>query len=65
MITKTYQLETLSCPSCMEKIEGILRKTKGVTASEVMFNSSRAKVTFDESVVSSDEIKNTIEKLGP
>ncbi len=64
MITKTYQLETLSCPSCMEKIEGILRKTKGVTASEVMFNSSRAKVTFDESVVSSDEIKNTIEKLG-
>jgi len=64
MTTKTYQLETLSCPSCMAKIESVLKGTKGVTESEVMFNSSRAKVSFDESEISSEEIKNTIEKLG-
>ncbi|MBU5438770.1 heavy-metal-associated domain-containing protein [Tissierella sp. MSJ-40] len=64
MITKTYQLETLTCPNCMAKIEGALKKTKGVKESEVLFNSSRAKVTFEESIVDSEVIKNTIEKLG-
>lgn len=64
MATKTYQLETLTCPSCMAKIEGALKKTDGVNESEVLFNSSRAKVNFDESLVESDEIKSIIEKLG-
>lgn len=64
MITKTYQLNTLTCPSCMAKIEGALKRTKGVKESEVLFNSSKAKVTFDESIVESKDIKNTIEKLG-
>ena len=64
MITKTYQLETLTCPSCMAKIQGALKKTEGVKESEVLFNTSKAKVTFDESVVESKDIKNTIERLG-
>ncbi len=64
MTTKTYQLETLTCPSCLAKIEGALKKTAGVTESEVLFNSSKAKVSFDETVVSSDKIRETIESLG-
>ncbi|NLY55995.1 MAG: heavy-metal-associated domain-containing protein [Firmicutes bacterium] len=64
MTTKTYQLETLTCPSCLAKIEGALKKTAGVIESEVLFNSSKAKVTFDETVVSSEEIRKTIEALG-
>lgn len=64
MTTKTYQLETLTCPSCMAKIEGLLKKTEGVSASEVLFNSSKAKVTFDESILSSEDIKQKIESLG-
>lgn len=64
MTTKTYQLETLTCPSCMAKIEGMLKKTEGVKESEVLFNSSKAKVSFDEIVVNSEEIKSKIERLG-
>ena len=64
MITKTYNLETLTCPSCSIKIEGALRKTKGVEEVEVLFNSSKAKVTFDESIISQDDIKDIIEGLG-
>lgn len=64
MITKTYKLETLTCPSCMAKIEGALKNTEGVVESEVLFNSSKAKVTFDESVVDSNKIKSVIENLG-
>ena len=64
MTKKTYQLETVSCPSCIAKIEGMLKKTDGITESEVLFNTSRVKVAFDESAVSTDAIKDKIEKLG-
>lgn len=64
MTSKTLQLETLSCPSCMAKIEGMLKKTKGIDQSEVLFNSSRVKLTFDEAAISLDDIKARIEGLG-
>lgn len=64
MTTKTYQLSTLTCPTCTMKIEGALKKTKGVKEYDVLFNSSRVKVKFDESVVDNDDIKFTIERLG-
>ncbi len=64
MTTKTFQLQTLTCPSCMAKIEGMLKKTQGVNQAEVLFNASKAKVTFDEGAVDSDSLKKKIESLG-
>ncbi|RAU91849.1 heavy-metal-associated domain-containing protein [Paenibacillus sp. YN15] len=64
MANKIYQMETVSCPSCIVKIEGALKKTKGIAQSEVLFNTSRVKVEFDENTVSSQEIKDKIKKLG-
>lgn len=64
MITKTYQLEQLVCPSCSAKIQGMLKKTEGVNESEVLFNSSRVRVSFDENKIDSESIKNKIDKLG-
>lgn len=64
MIKKTYQLETLTCPSCTAKIQGMLEKTKGIEEGEVLFNTSRVKVSFDESVITSEEIKDKIDRLG-
>lgn len=64
MTSKTYQLETVSCPSCIAKIEGMLKKTAGIAASEVLFNTSRVKVSFDENVITSEDIKKKINNLG-
>lgn len=64
MQTAKFQLEPLTCPSCIKKIEGKLGKMDGVENAKVMFNSSKVKSTFDESKVTSDELKETIEKLG-
>lgn len=64
MENKTYQMETLTCPSCVAKIEGMLKKTKGIEESEVLFNSSRVKVKFNEAQITSEEIKEKINKLG-
>lgn len=64
MKTVRFQLEPLTCPSCIKKIETRVGKLKGVEEAKVLFNSSKVKASFDESVVSADEIKETIEKLG-
>ncbi|HRX27089.1 copper chaperone CopZ [Aminivibrio pyruvatiphilus] len=64
MTNRTFQLETVSCPSCIAKIEGMLKKTGGISSSEVLFNSSRVKVSFDDSAVTAEEIRAKIESLG-
>ncbi|UZH05147.1 heavy-metal-associated domain-containing protein [Heyndrickxia coagulans] len=58
------QLETLTCPSCIKKIEGALDKVEGVENVKVLFNASKAKVDFDEAKVSTDELKEIVEKTG-
>ncbi|QKY70757.1 heavy-metal-associated domain-containing protein [Lentibacillus sp. CBA3610] len=64
MKTVKFQLEPLTCPSCIKKIEGKLGKMDGVENAKVLFNSSKVKSTYDEEKVTSDELKDTIEKLG-
>ena len=61
---KTYQLETLTCPTCAHKIESAVKSMKGVKEVEVLFNASKVKVNFEEEVADGKEIKKTIERLG-
>lgn len=63
-MTKTYQLERLTCPTCVAKIEGMLKRTNGVENVEVLFNASKVKVAFDEAKITGDEIKKRISNLG-
>lgn len=58
------KLETLTCPTCVKKIEGVLNKTKGVENAKVLFNSSKVKLAFDEAFISAEEIKGKVEKIG-
>ncbi|NLN14371.1 MAG: heavy-metal-associated domain-containing protein, partial [Tissierellia bacterium] len=46
----TIQLETLACPSCMQKIEGALKAVDGIDNDtiKISFNSSKVKLEFDE-----------------
>lgn len=62
----TIQLETLSCPSCLQKIENGVKNLNGVNKDslKVMFNASRVKVDFDESVIKIEEIEKAIQDLG-
>lgn len=64
MTTKTFQLETLTCPTCVKKIEAAVKQMAGVNEVEVLFNASKVKVRFDESLDDGKEIKKTIERLG-
>lgn len=66
MTKATIQLETLTCPSCIQKIEGAMKKLDGVNQDtvNVMFNSSKVKADFDEDKVSIGQIEEAISKLG-
>ncbi|MHD0397102.1 heavy-metal-associated domain-containing protein [Staphylococcus simulans] len=57
-------LETLTCPTCIKKIEGALNKTEGIASAKVLFNSSKVKVKYDDTIISSEQINETIEQLG-
>lgn len=59
-------LETLACPSCLQKIESSLKRLTGVEndSVEVLFNSSRVKTNFDSSSISIEAIEESIENLG-
>ena len=62
----TIQLETLTCPSCMQKIENGVKSLDGVDKNniKVLFNSSKVRVEYDDEKVSIKDIENTIDKLG-
>lgn len=66
MKSATLQLESLACPSCLQKIENGTKSLDGIDKDsvKVMFNASRVKLSFDEDVIKIEEIQNTIEKLG-
>ena len=60
------QLETLTCPSCGQKIESAVKALNGVDKEsvQVLFNSSKVKLTFDGNILSAQKIEKAIEALG-
>lgn len=66
MKSATLQLESLACPSCLQKIENGMKALDGIDKDsvKVMFNASRVKLSFDEEVIEIDKIQDSIEKLG-
>jgi copper chaperone len=64
MSKAVFQLEPLTCPSCIKKIETTLSRTPGVESARVLFNASKVKAEFDESRTGADELKDVIVKLG-
>lgn len=59
-----FQLESLTCPSCIKKIETTLNKTIGIGTVKVLFNSSKVRAEYNEDVIEASEIEATILKLG-
>lgn len=60
------QLETLTCPSCSQKIENAVKSLNGVDKEsvKVLFNSSKVKLDFDSKILSTEKIEKAISALG-
>ena len=59
-----FVLETLTCPSCIKKIEHAAAKLEGVEKVNVLFHSSKVQVRFDETKIDIKRIEQLIVKLG-
>ncbi len=64
MSKAVFQLEPLTCPSCIKKIETTLNKTTGVDKVTVLFNLSKVKTEFDESQIKASQLEERIKNLG-
>ena len=62
----TIQLETLTCPSCAQKIENATKSLSGVEKEsvKVLFNSSKVKFDFDAEKISLEDVEKAITALG-
>jgi len=60
----TLQLEKLTCPSCMHKIIQTVDKLNGVKKTKILFNSSKARIFFNEETITEIEIMNKIQEIG-
>ena len=62
----TLQLETLTCPSCLQKIEKAVTRLDGVDSDslKVLFNSSKVKFDFDEELIQIEAVEKAIDQLG-
>lgn len=62
----TIQLETLTCPSCVLKVENAVKSIEGVEKESVnvMFNASKVKFDFDEEKISVEAVEKAISSVG-
>lgn len=64
MAKTTMQLEQLTCPNCVKQIETALAKTAGIEKFNVSLETGKLDAEFDDSQISTENIKGIIEKLG-
>ncbi|ERL65498.1 heavy-metal-associated domain-containing protein [Schleiferilactobacillus shenzhenensis] len=60
----TLKLGGITCPSCLQKIEGAMHQISGVQDAKVLFNASKLKATIDPSQTSAQALADAVTKLG-
>ncbi|GGK02042.1 copper chaperone CopZ [Lentibacillus kapialis] len=61
---KTLNVQGMSCGHCKMSVEGALNELEGVSAAEVNLEAGKVGVTFDESKVNVDAMKEAVEDQG-
>lgn len=59
-----FNMEPFTCPSCVKKIENTVTKIDGVERVQVMFNSGRVRVEFNQAKTTAEAVQDTLVKLG-
>ena len=60
----TLQLEELVCPMCSQKVENAIKNSGGAQKVTILFNASKAKIEYDETVTSPQTLAAAVEKAG-
>lgn len=62
--TATFKIGGMHCTSCSLSIDGALEDTQGVKDAMTSYAKSEARIKYDTSQVSKNELKKIIEKQG-
>ena len=61
---ETLIVKGMTCSSCVNAIEGRVRRLPGIGRADVNFATEKLELSFDPGQVSLEEIRNSIEKSG-
>lgn len=64
MIKKTYLIRGMTCAACAKTIEKASNKLKGVSNASVNLTTEKLNISYDESILSFEEIKKAIKAVG-
>lgn len=64
MSNAIFSLYTLGCSSCSGTLEKSLRKVRGISEVDVNYVADMAEIKFDPAIVTSEEIRAFMKKLG-
>lgn len=64
MQQQTLNVAGMSCGSCVNKIESNVGELSGVDTVKVLLSDGKVDVTYNEEIVSLDEIKKTVTDSG-
>ena len=64
MVKKTLNVQGMTCGHCKMAVEGALKKLDGVSNAEVNLETAHVEVTYDESKVTVEAMKEAIEDQG-
>ncbi|RLL41997.1 copper chaperone [Oceanobacillus piezotolerans] len=64
MQTKTLDVKGMSCGHCKMSVEGALKQLDGVSNAEVNLENGNVTVSYDESKVTVEAMKEAVEEQG-
>lgn len=64
MATKTLNIEGMTCASCVQTVEKATKKLPGVQESNVNLATEKLNISYDESLVSLQDIQEAVDKSG-
>ncbi len=59
-VKQTFVVQGLHCPPCTNTVEAALKRTKGIEAVKVDWRTKNAWVTFDESLISAQQVAQAV-----
>ena len=64
MSTKSFKVEGMTCSTCSNRVERVLKKLDGVESAVVNLATEKLTITINVDVITYDEIKLAVEKAG-
>lgn len=64
MTTQTYKVNGMKCDHCRQSVQQALQGVKGVQSASVSLQDANATVTYDETTVRPQALKDAVDALG-